>query len=214
LDKKNNQDLDQNQLVTSVLEIFWTFVAIISLGSFRPLGVESQTSTSFREHIQDIKFKGVKLGSEIKKFAKTFNNSQIKEAVSHNRVGDIISALETNQNLMTHEQQTRFTTLANNYELWLKEKNHSKETSHLRSGSERFFDITGKLEQLSYQAKNVGDSLTRRDLEFTETAKPRQRSQERNNIALKNSSFEEAIKDHDQESFRSKTNKNVSELHR
>ncbi len=60
-------------------------------------------------------------------------------------------------------EQRKFENLKENYEDWIKNKNHSTKTSHIRSGAERILDITGNLEMVSYHEKNVGNSLTNLD---------------------------------------------------
>jgi hypothetical protein len=162
-DKQNHKEFNKNQLLTSVIEFFLASFATISFGR-RPFGIKTHTKTSFREHIKDIKWNDIKLGSEIKKFAQKFSfNETIKEAISHNRVGEIIDALSDFKKEMTPMEQRKFENLKENYEDWIKNKNHSTKTSHIRSGAERILDITGDLEMVSYHEKNVGDSLTNLD---------------------------------------------------
>lgn len=167
--------------------------AAASLGTIRPLAVETTPANAFKEHMKDVKFDGEKLGNQITKFAKSLDIPKLKEALSHKRIGEnmkelgkiealeealshkrigeVMDKLEQIKDNIPEDKRQEFEGLQTKFNSWMEERGHNPETKHLRSGEERILDITpdktGKLPTgklpIKYNEKNNGDSLTECD---------------------------------------------------
>ncbi|MBL6784943.1 MAG: hypothetical protein ISQ32_01410 [Rickettsiales bacterium] len=163
VDRKFQKEPFYQKPFTMVTDLILSGIAAGTLGFVKPYGIESKTESSFREHMKDVKFDREKLGNQITKFAKSLDNPELNEALSHKRIGEVMNKLKEIENKIPEDKKQEFEDLQTKFNSWMEERGHNPETKHLRSGEERILDVTGEISPIKYNEKNNGDSLTEFD---------------------------------------------------
>jgi hypothetical protein len=163
VDRKFQKEPFYKKPFTMVTDLMLSGIAAGTFGFVKRYGIKSMTESSFREHMKDVKYEGEKLGNQITKFAKSLNIPELKDALSHKRIGEVMNKLEEITDKIPADKKKEFEGLQTKFNSWMEERGHNQDTKHLRSGEERILDVTGQISPIKYNEKNNGDSLTEFD---------------------------------------------------